>query len=566
MSRGAAAPASSRRHSSLVAAGILLSRIMGLVRERAFSHFLGLTFAADAFAAAFRIPNVLQNLLGEGVLSASFIPVYARLLDEGREEEAGRVAGAVAGLLTLVAGLLVLALVLLAGPLTALIAGGYPPETQALAADLLRIVAPGIGVLVLSAWCLGILNSHRRFFLSYVAPVLWNIAQIAVLVGVGVVLLEDVGEPAAAPTAVVADLARALAWGTVLGSLLQLGIQLPAVRGSARELRLSLDTSGPGVRDVIRGFVPVVTGRGVVQLLALVELTLASYLVEGSVAALLKAQLLFLLPISLFGMSVAAAELPALSSASAQERNRVGDRLSEGLERIAFFVVPSVVVYVLLGDLVVGALFQSGAFDAVDVRIVWFTLGGFCVGLVANTSSRLLQSALYGIGDTRTPATLAAVRVALAAALGYLLMVQLDRVSVTGGLALIDGAALPAWAPLPAAIRQTLPAPNLGVMGLSLAAGISAWLEYRLLREAVLLRTGRDVRAGGGRMRSILLAALPAVTVALVMRVVVGDWHPILGAAVAVPVTGGAYLLAAAWIGLDEARALGRQLRRRLPG
>lgn len=556
----------SRRQSSLVASGILLSRLVGLVRERAFSHFLGLSFAADAFAAAFRIPNLLQNLLGEGVLSASFIPVYARLLDEGEEQAARRVAGAVAGLLALASAVLVLLLIALADPLTALLTAGYPEATRALSADLLRIVAPGIGLLVLSAWCLGILNSHRRFFLSYVAPVLWNVAQIAVLVGVGVVLLDDLSRPGDAPPAVVADLARALAWGTVLGALLQLGIQLPAVRRLTRGMRLSLERDDPGVRRVLRAFWPVVTGRGVVQLLGFVELTLASFLVEGSVAALLKAQLLFLLPISLFGMSVAAAELPTLSTASAQQRDRLGARLHAGLERIAFFVVPTVLVYVLLGDLVVAAIFRSGAFDAVDVRVVWFVLIGFCVGLVANTSSRLLQSALYGAGDTRTPATLAVVRVVLAASLGYLLMVQLDRVVVAEGLRLLPDAALPAWTPLPEVARAGAPSPHLGAAGLSLAAGMSAWIEYRLLREAVTARWGLDVRAGGGAMRAILLAAVPAVLVALGMRTLVGGWHPILAGAVALPVTGLAYVAAAYAARVGEARALVGSVRARLGG
>lgn len=556
--------ASSRRHSTLVAGGILVSRLVGLVRERAFSHFLGLSFAADAFAAAFRIPNLLQNLLGEGVLSASFIPVYARLLDEDEETAAGRVAGAVAGLLALVAGTAVLLLVALAGPLTDLLAAGYPDATRALSADLLRIIAPGIGLLVLSAWCLGILNSHRRFFLSYVAPALWNVAQIAVLVVAGWVLLEDIASPGEAATAVVADLARALAWGTVLGALLQLGIQLPSVRRLVHGLRLSLDRDDPGVRRVLRAFWPVVTGRGVVQLLGFVELTLASFLVVGSVAALLKAQLLFLLPISLFGMSVAAAELPALSTPSAQERDALERRLNAGLERIAFFVVPTVVVYLLLGDLVVGAIFRSGAFDATDVRVVWLVLAGFCVGLVANTSSRLLQSALYGAGDTRTPATLAVLRVVIAASIGYLLMLQFDRITVEGGFSLLPGTSLPAFAPLPAPVREAADHPHLGALGLSLAAGMSAWVEYRLLREAVHARFGRVVRAGGGAMPRILASALPAAVVAVGARVAVADLHPLVAAAVALPLTGAVYVAVASRIGVGEARALVDAVVRRL--
>ena len=168
-----------------VGAGILLSRLSGLAREIATSRMLGLGLAADAFRAALRIPNLLQNLLGEGVLSASFIPVYSRLLDHD-EEEAGRVAGAIAGLMAAATAVLVFGGIVAAEPLTLLLTPGFAddPEKLDLTVDLVRIMFPGVGVLVLSAWCLAILNSHRRFFLSYVAPVLWNLAQVAIVVAV----------------------------------------------------------------------------------------------------------------------------------------------------------------------------------------------------------------------------------------------------------------------------------------------------------------------------------------------------------------------------------------------
>ncbi|HEX2029541.1 MAG TPA: lipid II flippase MurJ, partial [Nitriliruptorales bacterium] len=271
----------SRRNSALVAGGILLSRLAGFARERAMAFFFGNSGVLDAFRAALRIPNLLQNLLGEGVLSASFIPVYSRLLAQRREEEAGRLAGAVAGLLTLVAGGLVLVGVLLAPALTTVLTPGFTGRRYALTVTLLRILFPGIGFLVLSAWCLGVLNSHRRFFLSYVAPVLWNAAQIAALVAFGL------GGLAAAPLAV------ALAWGAFVGGALQFLVQLPGVLRLSRRLRLSLDLDLAGVRDTLRAFGPVVAGRGVVQLLAFIDTVLASLLVTGALAALGYAQQLF---------------------------------------------------------------------------------------------------------------------------------------------------------------------------------------------------------------------------------------------------------------------------------
>jgi putative peptidoglycan lipid II flippase len=515
-----------RRNSSLVAAGILLSRVSGLVREQVIAGVMGNGLAVDAFRAALRIPNVLQNLLGEGVLSASFIPVYSRLLAEGRRAEAGRVAGAVAGLLAAVTGGLVLLGVLAAGPITAVLAPGFDGERQALTVTLVRILFPGIGFLALSAWCLGVLNSHRRFFLSYVAPVLWNTAAIAALTAAA---LAGAGE---------ADLATALSWGILLGGVLQFAVQLPAVLRLEPDLRIGLRTGDPATRQVLRAFGPVLAGRGVVQLSGYVDLALASLLAAGAVAALGFAQTLYLLPISVFGMSVAAAELPELAS---RRHDVLSDRLNAGLERVAFFTLPTVLVYVLFGDLLVAALFQRGAFGPADSYQVWVILAAYSAGLPASTSSRLLQSARYATGDTRNPARIAAVRVLVSAALGAALMLPFDELLVPGA---------------PAGSGGNLY--RLGAVGLALGAAVGAWLEYGLLRARV-----RDVRLGGGALGRILLATLAAWAVAaLARRLVPADLTPVLRALLVLAPAGLAYLAAAVMLRLDEARALIARLRR----
>jgi putative peptidoglycan lipid II flippase len=559
---GPGTAASSDRNSALVATGILLSRLTGLVRERTIGHYFGTGFAADAFTAAFRIPNLLQNLLGEGVLSASFIPVYARLLAEGREEEAGRVAGAIAGLLTVVAGALVVLGVVFAGPLTAVVAPGLTGRTHDLTVTLMRIITPGVGFLVLSAWCLGVLNSHRRFFLSYVAPVLWNIAQIAVLIGAGMLVFgQDI---AATVTAIEAQagLVVWLAWGTVVGGLLQFLVQLPTVLRVSTDLRLSLRTDLPGVRRTIRAFGPIVAGRGVVQLSAYVDIFLASFLAVGALAALRYGQMLYLLPISLFGMAVAAAELPELSSVERSERPRMVGRLQDGMARIAFFVAPTTVAYLIIGDLVVGTVFQTGEFDALVTVQVWIVLAAYAVGLLASTASRLLQSALYGIGDPKTPAKVAALRVLVSVAIGVVLMFQLDRIAVTpDGLTLTHD--LPAFGPLDAEARapEAGELQRLGAAGLALAAGLAAWLEYRLLRRAVAREIGQT-RIGGGRLRPMILPLVVLAGVAVAVRPLVDPLHPILAGFVAVGVAGAAYLAVSRMTGVEEAGDIGRLARR----
>src|SRR5438132_6302091 len=196
------------RAAFFVAVCILCSRLAGLVRLRVFAYYFGLqSDAADAFTAAFRIPNVLQNLFGEGALSASFIPVYASLLARGDRREADRVAGAVAALLTLIVAVLVLAGVVATPLLIALIAPGFHGEKRALTIQIVRVLFPGAGLLVMSAWCLGVLNSHHRFLLSYASSAMWNAAMIATLVIFGGTDLPR--------------LAILLAWGSVAGCVLQ---------------------------------------------------------------------------------------------------------------------------------------------------------------------------------------------------------------------------------------------------------------------------------------------------------------------------------------------------------
>src|ERR1700723_2844773 len=175
----------SARPAVLVASGIMLSRLAGLIRERALAHYLGTPPAADAFRAALRIPNFLQNLFGEGVLSASFIPVYSRLLASSDERDANHVASVVGSLLALLTSVLVILGILCTPLLIDVIAPGFTGETRQLTIRLVQILFPGVGALVMSAWCLGILNSHGRFFLSYSAPVLWNLFIIAGLLAFG---------------------------------------------------------------------------------------------------------------------------------------------------------------------------------------------------------------------------------------------------------------------------------------------------------------------------------------------------------------------------------------------
>lgn len=540
---------SSGFHSLLVGSGILLSRISGLVREQVFAHFLGTSPAAGAFKAALRIPNLLQNLLGEGVLSASFIPVYARLQAEGKAELAGRVAGVVGAVLALGVGLLS-ALGVVATPwLVDLVAPGFGGDSRALTIDIVRILFPGTGLLVLSAWCLGILNSHRKFFLSYVAPVVWNAAMIATLLLFGG---RRSGE----------ELAVLLAWGMVAGALLQLLLQLPFVFRHDREIRFALSTGLAEVRTVFKNLGPVVAGRGVVQVSAYVDSMLASFLGTAAVAGLSFAQTLYLLPISLFGMSIAAAELPSMSgiagSAGAEDEihRTLREKLETGLGRVAFLVVPTVVAFVLLGDLLVAALFQSGRFRADDSRFVAYVLCGSTIGLLAACLGRLYASTFYALGDSRTPFRFAAVRVVLGAGLGALFAFPGRPILVAG----LSGLGLR----IPEMAGGTL---ALGAVGLTAGSGIAAWTEFLLLRRRLGAQIGRVALSRSLRAR-LWGAAMIAGAVAFFLRPAwarlapEGRWGLIVLAGLSAGTFGAIYLAATFLFGVPQWSGLARRLRR----
>lgn len=541
------------RASGAVGAAILLSRLAGLLREKLLAFHLGTGLAAEAFRAALRIPNLLQNLLGDGVLSGAFVPTYARMVDEGRSEEAGRLAGAVAALLVLVTGVLVAAGVLLAEPLTRLLTPGFPAGSAKaqLTATLVRILTPSLGFLVLAAWALGVLNAHRRFFRAYVAPVLWNAAIIVALtVGAAVGRGGD-------------DLAVTVAVGALLGAMLQLGSQLPAVRRLVRLARPHLRRRVPGLRQVLRASVGVIAGRGVVQLSAYLDLAIASLLAAGAVAALGYAQVLYLLPVSLFGMSVAAAALPDLSARRPDHDPAHLVDVDRGLARVAAFVVPTAAAYLFLGREVVAVLFGGGAFGDAATRQVAAVLAAYALGLLATTQSRLLQTTLHAMDDTRTPARIAALRVVVSTAVGVALMLVLDAyrwdasgIVRVGEVGALDAAARGASASLH----------RLGAAGLALGASVGAWLEWSLLRRAVARRTASRSRPAGAARALVAALGVP-LGVPLGTRLAA----PLAAAEVPTALTAAATALpsvallvaAAVVVGLDDLPGVG-PVRRRL--
>lgn len=438
-----------------VGLGIFFSRISGFVRDAVLAAFFGSSRIADIWYLSLRTPNLIQNLLGEGTLSASFVPIYSRLLAEGREREAGRFAGAIFGLVAVAAYGLALVGVLGAPWIVSLLFGRIDGANAETLVTLLRIMMPMTATLTLSAWGLGVLNTHGRFFISYVAPVAWNAAMVAaVLVGAAVTGLgTDQGHH---------QLVVWVAWGALLGALAQLLVQMPGLLATLRGFRVSLDREIVGVGEALRRFGPAVAGRGVVNLSGFLDGILAALLVEGAVAHLARAQTLFVLPISLFAMSVAASELPAMSRSSLEHDDALRLRICSALERVGFFLVASTAAYLTMGDLFVAALYQRGDFGAVDTLAVGAVLAAYSLGLLASGRSRTLVTALAALGDTASPARFAAVRLVVAVGVGVPLMFPLD------GYGTLD-------------IR-------FGAVGLAVGSAVGAWVEYALLRRVILRR------------------------------------------------------------------------------
>jgi putative peptidoglycan lipid II flippase len=250
------------------------------------------------------------------------------------------------------------------------------------------------------------------------------------------------------------------------------------------------------VPEAIRNFVPVVAARGVVNLSGWFEIFLAGLLSSGSVAVMGYAQTFYILPISLFGISIAASELPEMSQMRAEDRALLGERVARALKRIAYFLIPAAVGYLLLGDVAIAALFETGQFGETQTLVTWGVLGAFSLGLPATASSRALSSAFYALRDTKTPARIAYVRVVVSLVVGVAAMIPLDEYGFSG-------------------LR-------LGAAGLALGASVAAWVEFALLRRKLGARIGPH-GPGLAPVLRMTLAASVAGGVAVLLQFTASD-------------------------------------------
>lgn len=514
-------PRGSARATAVVMFGIGVSRIFGLVREQVVAFYFGRSAAYSAFVAAYKVPNLVRVLLGEGNLSASFIPVLAGKMAAGDEAEARRLSRGVLGLLLAVVAVLTLAGMAAAPGLAWLVAPGFDPELRSLVERLIVILFPTMAFMVIGAWCMGVLHAHGRFLWPNLAPLFWSVASAGALIAfVGRVDMDPV---------------YVLAWGVVAGSALQLAVQLPATRAALGTLAPGGGWSEPGVRRVTALFVPMLVGTGVAQLSTLVDVQIATFLEDGSVATLAYAQRLYLLPLSLFGVAIAQVALPTLAHDAARAGERVGAELGASWRRMSFLMIPAALGLAAFGRPAVSLLFERGRFDAADTTAVTRVLAAYAIGLLAYGAVRLLATAFYAFQDTRTP-----VRVAVAAL----------AVNVGLGITL-------AWL--------------VGTPGIALATAVAAIVNATLLGALLRRRVGRlfpgSAGADVGRMAGA--AALAGALGVLPYRWILArwpEWELAARLAGTLGLYGGialAYWIAARALGVDETRRLWERIRRR---
>jgi putative peptidoglycan lipid II flippase len=403
-------PAKIARAAGVVSGATLVSRILGFVRDLIIARTFGAGTATDAFFAAFRLPNMLRELLGEGALSAAFIPIFTDSFTTRGREGAWRLAWTV---LTLLAFLLVavsIAGVLLAPWLIKLIAPGFQaiPTTLHLAVYLTRMMFPYILLIGVAALFMAILNSQGHFATPALSPSVLNIAMI----GCALFLTPHVDPPIVA-----------LAIGVLIGGVGQLLIQIPAIWRRSRGVSWNINVSDPAVGRITRLMAPGIAGLAITQINVFIGTLLASLMGEGGISVLYYAFRLIQLPIGLFGVAIATAAFPTMArQAASRSLGEVGATVAYAVRLVLFVTLPSMVGLIVFRVQIIQLLFERGAFDRTVTLATAEVVLFYAFGLGAYVSNRILVPAFYSLQDTTTPVKVGLVAVIVNIASSLLLM------------------------------------------------------------------------------------------------------------------------------------------------
>jgi putative peptidoglycan lipid II flippase len=413
------------RAAGVVGLATMLSRIFGFIRDMVVAAFFGAGIATDAFFVAFRIPNLLRRLLGEGSLTVAFIPVFTEYLKNKSKESALELASIALTLLSIILVLVSLLGVALSPLVVSLMAPGFikNPAQFDLAVFLTRFMFPYIFFISLVALCMGILNSLRHFAAPALSPVILNISMI-----LSVLLLHRYFEQPI----------TSLAVGVMLGGILQLAMQWPFMLKMGARLKPNFHFQHPGMKKIGRLLLPTLVGSGIYQINIFIGTILASLLPKGSVSFLYYADRVVELPLGVFAIAVGTASLPSFSAQVAKGLfDEFKRTLSFSLRLILFITIPASVAIIALREPIVSVLFQRGAFTADSTLLTSQALLYYTLGLWAFSVIRVIDSAFFSLQDRRSPLKAAFVSLLVNVGLSILLMFPLKH----GGLALATSVA-----------------------------------------------------------------------------------------------------------------------------
>jgi putative peptidoglycan lipid II flippase len=393
----AAARSGSRlaRSAGVIGLATMSSRVLGLVREQVLAYFFGAGNAMDAFIIAFRIPNLLRDLFAEGAMSAAFVPAFTRQLTLNGKPRAWQLGNHVTNGLLLVTIPLVILGMLFAEPLVRLYAADYAAEPGKLEDTILltRIMLPFLTVVAVASVLMGMLNALRHFFVPALAPAMFNVGTILCVVTLGGVMV-GLGLPPIAAAAV----------GTLVGGLGQIALQWPLLRREGFRYQRGLDVSDPDLRRVAVLMGPAIVGLAAVQVNLFVNSVLATGEGTGAVSWLSYAFRLMYLPIGLFGVSIATAAIPGISTHAARgDLTEMRRAVSRGLRMMLMLNVPATFGLVALAAPIVALVFERGQFTASDTSATAAALVFYAPGLIGYSAVKLVSPAFYALQDSRTP-------------------------------------------------------------------------------------------------------------------------------------------------------------------
>jgi len=435
--------ASVARSAGIVSIAVMVSRVLGLVRETIFARFFGAGFLYDAFIVGFRIPNLLRDLFAEGALSAAFVKVFTDYQLKNSEKEAWRLASVVFNCLAVVLGAVSVIGIFLSPLFVKLITYNYlgdpdhyyPAEKAALATTLMQIMFPFILLVALAALAMGVLNTKGRFGIPASASTAFNIASIIFGLLFAFWLSGGEWERSTDKLAIPSDAAQwaiiGMSIGTIIGGAAQLLIQLPSLWKVGFRFSLNLDFRDEGVRRIMRLMGPAIIGTGAIQVKVLVDTVVASG-IDGGASWLSYAFRLMQFPIGVFGVAIGTAAIPTLSRLASEENfTKFRNTLSDAVKLVFLLAIPSACGLVVLGDPIISLIYQRGEFDAFDTNMTAWALAAYSIGLAGYAAIKVLSPAFYALDDAKTPMyiSLASILVHVPASFG--LMQLLSTVGVS---------------------------------------------------------------------------------------------------------------------------------------